>query len=296
MIDWHRLFGLILLDYFLDSPYTVELEKDLSLQQQLLDVVIIEQGEGELKEELPDGLDNLGRHNLLTYKSLRQPLDAWALDELVGHYVNYCKQLSLPGDALAPEHEFCLYGVCTRDPQKLKRQVTLRPLQDGVYQTVWGTHDIRVIVLSQIPPLPRNAVWQLFSGIPEQVRSGAEHYHWHRDDHSRVITQLYEAYHVEGITMAYTWDDYFRDVTKEHLKDLTPEEILTIYSPEELLKKLPPEERLKGIAPEERLKDLSPNDLLKTFVSDEILQQFTAEDIDTLLNILRQKQQETQQN
>ena len=43
MRNWHRLFGLALIDYFLDSPYVVELETDLSVIEQLLDVVIIEQ-------------------------------------------------------------------------------------------------------------------------------------------------------------------------------------------------------------------------------------------------------------
>ncbi len=66
MINWHRLFGLVLIDYFADSPYTVELEKDVSLKQQFLDVIIIEQGEGTLTGPLPDGLDSLRTHNLLT--------------------------------------------------------------------------------------------------------------------------------------------------------------------------------------------------------------------------------------
>jgi len=34
MLNWHRLFGLFLIDYFTDSPYMVELEKDLSIKQQ----------------------------------------------------------------------------------------------------------------------------------------------------------------------------------------------------------------------------------------------------------------------
>ena len=40
MIDWHRIFGLALTDLFTNSNYQVELEKDLSIQQQFLDVVI----------------------------------------------------------------------------------------------------------------------------------------------------------------------------------------------------------------------------------------------------------------
>jgi hypothetical protein len=31
--DWHRLFGLLLTDLFSGSPYVVEIENDLSVQQ-----------------------------------------------------------------------------------------------------------------------------------------------------------------------------------------------------------------------------------------------------------------------
>jgi hypothetical protein len=44
----HRLFGLSLVDFFWDLPVVVELEKDLSLKQQLLDVVILHKGTGPL--------------------------------------------------------------------------------------------------------------------------------------------------------------------------------------------------------------------------------------------------------
>jgi hypothetical protein len=31
--DWHRLFGLLLPDYFSGSPFVVEVERDLSAQR-----------------------------------------------------------------------------------------------------------------------------------------------------------------------------------------------------------------------------------------------------------------------
>jgi hypothetical protein len=43
MIHWHRLLGLTLTDFFTGAAYRVELEKDLSLKQQLLDVVSMEE-------------------------------------------------------------------------------------------------------------------------------------------------------------------------------------------------------------------------------------------------------------
>src|SRR5436305_1864257 len=44
--SWHRLFGLSLVDFFRGMPVSVELEKDLSLQQQLLDGVLIRKEAG----------------------------------------------------------------------------------------------------------------------------------------------------------------------------------------------------------------------------------------------------------
>jgi hypothetical protein len=132
--DWHRLFGLTLTDVFQGTPWRVELEKDLAMQRQLLDVVIIEQTAPDgAMPDLPDGLDNLRAHNLLTYKSKQETLDGWALDELIGHYVNYRKLIS-PKPGLLPESDFQLYAVATRYPQGLVREATLQPTaQPGVY-------------------------------------------------------------------------------------------------------------------------------------------------------------------
>src|ERR1700740_1533932 len=87
--DWHRLFGLLLADYFTGSPFTVDVERDLSEQQQFLDVVILRRGRGRFVGRLPDGMDDLAPHNLITFKSHREALDAWGMKELVGHYVAY---------------------------------------------------------------------------------------------------------------------------------------------------------------------------------------------------------------
>ena len=56
--------SLTLTDFFSDSPYVVELEKDLSLCQQFLDVVILKRQPGVFSGSLPDGLENLAEHSL----------------------------------------------------------------------------------------------------------------------------------------------------------------------------------------------------------------------------------------
>ena len=96
MIPWHRIFGMTLTDFFIDTSYKVEVEKDLSLHKQLLDVVVLEkeEGGGAEPEVVPDGLEDLSAHNLITFKSHRQSLNHWAVEELAVHYVNYRKQVS----------------------------------------------------------------------------------------------------------------------------------------------------------------------------------------------------------
>src|SRR5947209_8280606 len=135
--DWHRLFGLLLTDFFSGSPFVVEVERDLSVQQQLLDVVIVRRGRGRFAGRLPDGLDGLLAHNLITFKSHREALDGWAMKELVGHYVAYRKLVSPSPSGLLAEDQFGLYAVTARYPHNLSGQVPWQRLQAGVYDYQW---------------------------------------------------------------------------------------------------------------------------------------------------------------
>jgi len=224
MIDWHRLFGLTLIDYFTDSGYDVEVEKDLSVKKQRLDILIIERESGSQISEPPDGLENLARHNLLTYKSLQQALDAWTLDELIGHYVNYRKLCSSSLEALSPVEDFQLYAVSTRHPEKLETEASLKPIKEGVYEVRWGSRRIQLIILSEIPQIARNAPWLLFSGIMEKVHFGESHYQWREKNLSSVINKLFKFYQIKGTTMSYTVEDFTREMKEELLAELAPEE------------------------------------------------------------------------
>jgi hypothetical protein len=52
-----------------DSPFTVVLELDLSQKDPLLDVVVVQRRSGKVTRPLPDGLDDLVAHNLISFKS-----------------------------------------------------------------------------------------------------------------------------------------------------------------------------------------------------------------------------------
>src|SRR5690348_555859 len=168
--SWHRLFGLSLVDFFRGTAVSVELEKDLSLKQQLLDVVLLRKGAGPLPLRLPDGFEELAEHNLVSFKSYQEALDGWALNELVGHYVNYRKQVSPSMQDLLPEQDFRLFGVSVRFPQALARQVDLAPVQSGVYEVRHFTGLLRLVVVHELPQQEHNALLHLFSARADLLR------------------------------------------------------------------------------------------------------------------------------
>src|SRR5260370_38321150 len=126
----HRLFGLSWIDFFQDSAINVRTETDLSLKQQYIDLVLIRKGPEPIPRRLPDGFEELAAHNLVTFKSYQEALDAWALWELIGHFVNYRKQSSPSLDDLLPTTDYRLFAVCARFPQQLAQQVTLTRLRE----------------------------------------------------------------------------------------------------------------------------------------------------------------------
>jgi hypothetical protein len=255
--DWHRLFGLLLTDFFTGSPFTVEVERDLSEQQQLLDVVIVRRGRGRFAARLPDGLDGLAAHNLITFKSHREALDGWAIRELVGHYVAYRKLVSPSPSELLPENRFRLYAVCARFPHNLSAQVPWQERQAGVYDCRWGTDVVRVVVAGELPREAHNAPLHLFSASPELVGFGRGAYRQRSEQTSRLLGQLLERFQGEGFAMPFTMEDFDRWYIKEHFPKLTPaerREVLESLPPEEqqeVLRSLPPETRLAGLSAEQ---------------------------------------------
>ena len=250
MTNWHRLFGLFLIDFFTNSPYAVELEKDLSIKQQWLDVVVLRKMPGLLQRRLPDGLEGLADHNLLTYKSLHEPLDDWALKELVGHYVNYRKQVGLSMNDLMPESQFKLYAVSTRFPAKLAQQVALQHISPGVYDVIWGTDTIRLIVLSQIPDGEHNAIWRLFSAKSKFVLQAFSQYKINQPEISTIVGDLLERYQQEKIDMSYTIQDYQKDYVRDHLNLLSPDDVLKRYSADDRLKDLTVDDIRASLSPD----------------------------------------------
>ncbi len=228
--------------------------------------------------------------NVLTYKSLHEPLDAWALEELIGHYVNYRKLVSCtvetanraprPGshEDLLPAQDFQLYAVATRTPRKLfaalPRQAWRGTVWPGVYDLDWGVRSIRLIVLTEVAKHPRNAPWERFSTELARLRHGLAHYQPRSNAAGELLYRLYLVYRLELPEMSYTVEEFIRETHREVIAHLTPEErraIVAEMPAEERLRGLPAEERLRGLPAEERLRGLPAEERLRGLPAEERL-------------------------
>ena len=269
-INWHRLLGLLLLDYFTETPFSVEIEKDLSFKEQLLDVAIFRRTPGELHKPLPDGFEDLAAHNLITFKSHHGTLDAWAIKELIGHYVNYRKQVSPSFNDLLPETDFRLIAVGVRFPKGLDATLPLVKSVPGVYDLIWGVDRVRIIVIRELPESDANALLVLFSAQAKRVAEARLRFRIQSPQTSSLVTKILGQYESEGRIMPYTMEDFKREFKRDFIAELTPEERLRGLPPEERLRGLPAEERLRGLPAEERLRGLPVEDRLSDLSDDEL--------------------------
>ncbi len=258
----HRLFDLSWMDLCRGSSLEVREEVDLSHKQQFLDLTLVRQGSGPLPR-LPDGFEQLATHNLVTFKSHQETLDRRALWELVGHLVNYTKQVSPSVDQLLPESDFRCFAVCVRWPHNLAQEVELKLVRPGVYDVLGFGLTIRVIVIHQLPQAEQNAMLLLFSAREEALRYARDHYRPRSKETSTLLYELFLAYE-EDPEMSQKLEEFVRQ------------------SIDDLLAKLPPEKRLEGLSPEERLEGLSPEERLEGLSADELRQ--TLEAIQKRLN------------
>ena len=263
-VPWHHLFGLLMTKAFENFPFEIHLEKDLSIQQQFLDILIITNDDPANidRHALPDGLDNLSYHNLISYKSHQEAFDSWSANELIGHYVSYRKSVSKHSKDDCPEEHFSLYGICTRVPNKLAKSVPLQELQKGVYQIDLHTIDMRILVLSQMPQQQQNALWHVFSAKDAQVAYGLTQFPRYNPEWRSLLHRLYNIYKLEGFPMAYTMKDVMRDNALDSLHLLSPQEVVETFGVDNILKGLPPEKLLEVFSSETLVQHLPQDAVL----------------------------------
>ncbi|WP_211942383.1 hypothetical protein [Cylindrospermopsis raciborskii] len=248
--------------HFYNSPYEVEVEKDLTIRKQLLDIIIIKRYKDSGFNLYPAGLENMSKHNLISYKSIHESFTVWSLMELIGHYVNYRKQTSKSLSNLLPEEDYRLYGLTTHEPTQLMGRLKWKTVSEGVYDIECVTMNVRLIVLSKIPKSANNELWRLFSARAEVVEEAISHYQesYRKSEYSILMQQLYEFYLKEKLPMTYTLEQFKKDFVISHLREIPTEEVFKQYSLEEI-KQYSPKELLKQYSPQDLVEGLSPETL-----------------------------------
>ncbi|MBY0229513.1 MAG: hypothetical protein K2W96_09560 [Gemmataceae bacterium] len=283
-LQWHRWFGLGWADLLAGRPFSVQMERDMSVKKQLLDVVVIRRDMGvPLPDDLPDGFDDLGPHNLISFKSYQEAFDAEAVVELLSHFNAYRKQEGKDDQHPLAMEQCRLYAACVRSPQELKREPRLIRCGPGVYELpILERVSIRLVVCQELPATPRNALLHLFAFNKDAALYGATTYQPRSQQTSSFMGQLVRRYSREGWTMPYTVQQANREFAQELWNEMTPEERLEVLEKmppekrtaglpvekllegipaEQLLKGIPTEKRLEGLSLDDRLKDLSPEEL-----------------------------------
>ena len=249
---WHRWFGLTWMDLFYQTPVVVEPEKDTSVQQQLLDVLVLRPGPMPADRPLPDGFGDMAAHNLITFKSHHEPMDEWALLELLNHFVAYRKFASPSTSDLLPWDAFRLYAVSVRSPEGLSSRVTLRPVGTGVYDGPVLNLTIRLVVVRELPREARHAMFCLFGGDHELIRFGYENYRFHSPGIEAMLSDVFRAYLEEGTIMADALQEYIREATARILAEMPVEQRLEGVPVKDIVAALPVEELIAALPPELR--------------------------------------------
>lgn len=247
IIDWHRAFGIAIKNLISEYGYSVETEIEVSKQKQLLDLIIIRQDQQPIDktklETLCDGFDNLTKYNLISYKSLHESFNDFAAEELYSYYISYRKLTEQKATKLT-KADYQLYGISTRQPEKLLQAVNHKQIKPGVYDLNTGLKPIRLLVLSALEQKESNAILHLFSNKTEKLKYGYEHLDktTFNANYLPVIDKILKLYKLEGLPMPYTEEQFLADCRRDMLSNMTPQE---------RLQGLRPQERLEGLRPEE---------------------------------------------
>jgi hypothetical protein len=214
------------IDFFWGTTATVEMEKDLAVKQQLLDVVIVRHDDTTVPLRPPDGFEDLGKHNLVSFKSMTDTLDEETLEELIGHGVNYRKQVSPSLKNLLPRSDFVLFAVSARYPQGLAAQVTMEQVRDGVYAVRYFSRNIRVVVLNELPRQQHNAMLHMFAASEPLREYAAGHYRPRSPEINTLLCYFIRKYHQEGLPVPPTLEELHRQALEQLLSEVPPEELL----------------------------------------------------------------------
>ncbi len=219
IIPWHRFLKIGLRQLLKGTCYDVVDEFDISNQAQRVDFVIIRKSDEDLPEpdrrKMPDGLRELADHNLVSYKSMNEPFDHYALNELIAHTVAYSK-LKAESDWRKFSDTLGLIAISTRKPStSVVAKLWHETDNQAVYEIDFSGWLVKLIVINRANEKPQNWLWHLLHGDRSR---------WQKGSVSAILKKLEQQFKEMGIL-----DPEVEEVEREILSiwahELTPQQM-----------------------------------------------------------------------
>ncbi|MGA1823605.1 MAG: DUF4351 domain-containing protein [bacterium] len=224
IINWHRLWGLMITPLFERIGYKTMVEFDVSFKKQIIDVVVVtkqksEVNYGDVDLSYYEGFENLNEINLISFKSFREVFNESSLEEFYGHLTNY-KKINKLNDA--DKRRINLYVVTNHKPVTLFNAFEgtsfLKTLKkDRIYDLKLLTQ-VRFIITR----MSDHPILGLFSDVPEQVKRSYERLQqdeWLLEEISIYFKKLLEYYYLEGMEMI-TKEQFIKENYPDYFKGL----------------------------------------------------------------------------
>ncbi len=255
--------------------WEVVVEKILSLQPRVADMLLLRHPGGERRDEEAGVMRGLWRHLtstvLLEFKGPTAGLRQRDLANLLSYGAEYLAEDECP---IVRLDELSLVLVVPRETPTLWRELDHcslkpQPLKDGYVRLLGMPYTVLVVLLDQVADAERDDYLRLFTAKFEHIRDH-EALAWAQSWLKTDRKDMEHLKHLEG------YEDLVRDFAKhfgkqavldhmtpeERLAGLEPEQILAGLSPAQVLAGFEPAERLAGLDPEERLAGLDPEERL----------------------------------
>ncbi len=256
---WHYPYADLVMCR-LPPGWDVVVEKLLSLQPRVVDMLLLRHPGGERRDDEARVMRGLWQHLtstvLLEFKGPTAGLRRRDLANLLSYGTEYLAQDECP---IARLDELSLVLVVPRETPTLLREyehckLTPEPLKDGYVRLLGMPYTVLVVLLDRVADAERDDYLRLFTAKFEHIRDyGALAWaqSWLKTDRK----DMEHLKHLEG----------YEELVRDFAKHFGKQAVLDYMTPEERLAGLEPEERLAGLEPEERLAGLEPAQVLAEF-------------------------------
>ena len=254
------VFKQLLEEQFASPDVALQTEIEVSRLPRTIDALVtVKSTEEQQRIQTTTAFPHFLTHNQVEFKGRNDPLN------IAGYHLIQGRMHLLLGQQMIAPEEMTVTIVSARKPIKVLKYAKrlgspIEPISAGYYQCS-GYPSLTLIVINQLPIIPKNYPLLLFTSNKHQFRQVLEQLIVNR--HTTYISYAYivrpritkEVLTMAGFHHALTRADkqfMAEDIGRELLTFLPPEDLLKVLSLEDRLRGLNPEDRLKGLRPEER--------------------------------------------